>query len=62
MKKKMKQVLPFPAPLKERSDWIVIFELGDKRVAVRWEVQALPPPSPLLQWNPEAKKKPKDPR
>jgi hypothetical protein len=55
MKKNNKKVLPFPARLKEPSDWTTIFSLGDKRVAVRWEVKVLPPAAPLLQWKPAAK-------
>jgi len=48
--KKNKKVLTLPAPLKEPSAPLIIFTLGDKRVAVRWEVEVLPPPAPLLPW------------
>jgi hypothetical protein len=53
--KKNKKILPFPAPSKEPGAPIVIFTLGDKRVAVRWELEVLPPPAPLLPWKPAKK-------
>jgi hypothetical protein len=53
--KKNKKILPFPAPFKEPNAPIVIFTLGDKRVAVRWEVAELPPPAPVLPWKPAKK-------
>jgi hypothetical protein len=53
--KKNKKVLPFPAPLKEPNAPIIIFTLGDKRVAVRWEAEELPPPAPVLPWKPAKK-------
>ena len=53
--KKNKKVLPFPGPAKEPSAPIIIFTLGDKRVAIRWEVEVLPPPAPLLPWKPAKK-------
>jgi hypothetical protein len=53
--KKNKKVLTFPAPLKEPSAPIVIFTLGNKRVAIRWEVEVLPAPAPLLPWKPAKK-------
>jgi len=35
---------------------MIIFQLGDDRVAIRWEIEVLPPPAPVLSWKPAAKK------
>ncbi|HLK68863.1 MAG TPA: hypothetical protein VKU19_35775, partial [Bryobacteraceae bacterium] len=56
VKKKNTKILPFRAPLEQRDDRITIFSLGDKRIAVRWEVTELPPAAPLLEWRRATKK------
>jgi hypothetical protein len=56
VKKKDTKILPFRAPLEEPIAPAVIFSLGDKRIAVRWEVTELPPAAPLLEWKQMAKK------
>ena len=56
MEKNEKKVLPFPIPLAETPASMIIFQLGDDRVAIRWEIEVLPPPAPLLLFKPAAKK------
>jgi len=55
-KKNEKKILTFPKPLTESAAPIVIFQLGDDRVAIHWELEVLPPAAPLLAWNLDAKK------
>ncbi len=56
MEKNNKKVLSFPTPLAETPASLIVFQLGDVRVAIRWEIEVLPPPAALLPFEPAAKK------
>jgi hypothetical protein len=43
-----KNVLPFPAPPEEPAPSTIICQVGNERFAIHWEIEALPPVSPLL--------------
>jgi len=42
------KILKFPKPPPKCAAAIVIFQLGDDRVAIRWEIELLSPPAPVL--------------
>jgi len=50
------KILKFPKPPPKSAASIVIFQLGDDRVAIRWEIEVLPPPAPVLFCKPGTKK------
>ncbi len=56
MEKNNKKVLSFPTPLAETPASLIVFQLGDVRVVIRWEIEVLPPPAALLPFEPAAKK------
>jgi len=49
-------ILRFPERRPKAPTSMIIFQLGDDRVAIRWEIEVLPPPAPVLSWKPAAKK------
>jgi len=48
------KILKFPKPPPKSPPSIVIFQLGDDRVAIRWEIELLSPPAPVLSLKPAA--------
>jgi len=50
MKNHNKKVLPFPAPPEESAGSTIIVQIGSERFAIHYEIEDLPPASPLLLW------------
>ena len=49
MKENRKKLLSFPArPEEPAGSSMIIFELGGERVAIRWEIEELPPAAPVI--------------
>jgi hypothetical protein len=40
--------LPFPTPPAEPLDATIIVQVGEDRFAIHWEIEELPPASPLV--------------
>ena len=58
MKNRPKNVLPFPTPPAEPLDATIIVQVGKDRFAIHWEIEELPPASPLVVWKRRAQKPP----
>jgi hypothetical protein len=50
--------LPFPTPPAEPLDATIIVQVGEDRFAIHWEIEELPPASPLVVWKRRAQKPP----
>jgi hypothetical protein len=50
MTKRPKKVLPFPTPQEEPVASTIIVQIGNDRFAIHWEIEELPPTSPLVAW------------
>ena len=48
--KNSQKVLPFPQPLEVPGAQTIICQIGDERFAIHFEIEDLPPASPLLPW------------
>jgi hypothetical protein len=51
MNNRLKKVLPFPALPEEPLASTIIVQIGNDRFAIHWEIDELPPASPLVVWN-----------
>ena len=51
MNQSKKNLLPFPDRPKEPAPSTIICQVGNERFAIHWEVEELPPVSPLLGVN-----------
>jgi hypothetical protein len=47
MKKRQKNVLPFPKPAEEPAPSTIVVQIGKDRFAIHWEVEELPPAEPV---------------
>ena len=56
MTKIKKKVLSFPRPPEEPVGSIIIFQVGNDRFAIHWEIEQLPPATPLVRLKRLAKK------
>jgi hypothetical protein len=50
MENRQKDVLPFPTPQEEPVASTIIVQIGNDRFAIHWEIEELPPTSPLVAW------------
>jgi hypothetical protein len=58
MKNRPKNVLLFPTPPAEPLDATIIVQAGADRFAIHWEIEELPPASPLVAGKRRAQKPP----
>jgi hypothetical protein len=56
MKNRQKKVLPFPTPPEEPVASTIIVQVGKDRFAIHWEIEELPPASPVVLWRQRVKK------
>lgn len=56
MKTRHKNVLPFPTTPEEPLASTIVIQIGSERFAIHWEIEELPPSSPLLPWKRAAEK------
>jgi hypothetical protein len=50
MKNSQKKVLSFPKPPEEPGAQTIIWQIGNERFAIHYEIEDLPPMAPLLEW------------
>jgi hypothetical protein len=48
MKNRQRKVLPFPKPLEEPADSMIVVQIGKDRFAIHWEMEELPPAAPMV--------------
>lgn len=53
--KNSQKILPFPKPPEDPGAQTIIFQIGNERFAIHYEIEDLPPAAPLLQWKQRAK-------
>ena len=56
MKNRQKKVLPFPKRPEQPEDSRTVVQIGSDRFAIHWEIEDLPPVSPVILWKPRDKK------
>jgi len=56
MKNSSKKVLPFPKPPEQPAPSTIVVRIGNDRFAIHWQIEDLPPATPLLAWRKGGKK------